>query len=97
MVVAVLALSIVALSTQLRSNAGFAGASMVSLMSFGKILANLVQMYTQLETSIGAVGRLKSFSDVTPREEMGNEHGVVPASWPESGKIEIKGVSASYR
>ncbi|KAF6816591.1 ABC transporter [Colletotrichum plurivorum] len=97
MVVAVLALSVVTLSTQLRSNAGFAGASMVSLMSFGKILANLVQMYTQLETSIGAVGRLKSFSDATPREQMDGDHWAVPASWPESGKIEVKGVSASYR
>ncbi|EFQ29566.1 ABC transporter [Colletotrichum graminicola M1.001] len=97
MVVAVLALFVVTLSTQLRSNAGFTGASMVSLMTFGKTLANLVQMYTMLETSIGAVSRIKSFCDDTARECLQGEDGTIPASWPENGRIEIKRVSASYR
>lgn len=96
-VVAVLALFVVTLSTQLRTNAGFTGASLVSLMSFSKTLANLVQMYTLLETSIGAVGRLKSFSDDTPRESRPEEDVVPATSWPEKGRIEIHGVSASYR
>lgn len=92
-----IALFVVTLSTQLRSNAGFAGASMVSLMSFGKTLANVVQMYTLLETSIGAVGRLKSFSENTDREDLPGEDVVPPASWPDRASVEIKGISASYR
>ncbi|KAF4829664.1 ABC transporter FUM19 [Colletotrichum tropicale] len=96
-VVAILALFVVALSTQLRSNAGLTGASLVSLMSFSKTLANLVQMYTLLETSIGAVGRLKSFSDNTPLERRPDEDVIPATSWPEKGRIEIHGVSASYR
>lgn len=79
MVVAVMILLVVTLSTQLRSNTGFTGASMVSLMSLGKTLANLIQMYTLLETSIGAVGRLKSFSKNTVPEDLPGED-VVPAT-----------------
>ncbi|KAK2036799.1 ABC transporter [Colletotrichum somersetense] len=96
-VVAVLTVVVVTLSTQLRSNAGLTGASLVSLMSFSKTLANLVQMYTLLETSIGAVGRLKSFFDNTPRECRPGEDVIPATSWPEKGRIEINGVSASYR
>ncbi|GKT58044.1 ABC transporter [Colletotrichum tofieldiae] len=95
-VVAMIAVLVVTLSTQLRSNAGFAGASMVSIMSFGRTLANLVEKYTLLETSIGAVARLKSFSENTPRETLAGEVVVPPASWPERALVEIKGVSASY-
>ncbi|KAF4481557.1 ABC transporter FUM19 [Colletotrichum fructicola Nara gc5] len=84
------------LSTQLRSNAGFAGASMVSIMSFGRTLANLVEKYTLLETSIGAVVRLRSFFENTPREKLAGEVVVPPASWPEKALVAIKGVSASY-
>ncbi|KAJ4414299.1 hypothetical protein N0V82_008028 [Gnomoniopsis sp. IMI 355080] len=96
MVVAVMALLVVTLSTQLRPAAGFTGASMVSFMSFGKTLAYLVQMYTLLETSIGAVSRLKSFSDNTAAEDLPGETVVPPASWPEKGRIEIRDVSATY-
>ncbi|KZL80509.1 abc transporter [Colletotrichum incanum] len=95
-VVAMIAVLVVTLSTQLRSNAGFAGASMVSIMSFGRTLANLVEKYTLLETSIGAVARLKSFSEDTPREALPGEGVIPPASWPEKALVEIKGVSASY-
>ena len=70
---------------------------MVSLMTFGKTLANIVQMYTLLETSIGAVGRLKALSDDTVGEDGIGEDVVPPVSWPERGRIEIVGVSASYR
>ncbi|KAK1973563.1 LOW QUALITY PROTEIN: ABC transporter [Colletotrichum cereale] len=97
-VVAVIAIVVVTLSTQLRSNAGFVGASMVSLMSFGKTLSNLVEQCTLLETSIA---RLKSFSDSTPQENTFQEESlgeaiIPPDSWPTRGLIEIKGVSASH-
>ncbi|KAE9583262.1 ABC transporter [Colletotrichum fructicola] len=95
-VVALIAVLVVTLSTQLRSNAGFAGASMVSIMSFGRTLANLVEKYTLLETSIGAVVRLRSFFENTPREKLAGEVVVPPASWPEKALVAIKGVSASY-
>ncbi|KAJ5893247.1 hypothetical protein N7495_004938 [Penicillium taxi] len=95
-VVAVIALLVVVLATQLRPSTGFTGASMVSIMSLGKTLSSLVQMYTLLETSIGAVSRLKSFSEQTLPEDLPGEDIRPPALWPEKGRIEVQKISASY-
>lgn len=97
LVVAALALVVVTLATQLRSNTAFTGASLVTLMAFGDNLAYLVRMYTSLETSIGAVSRLKSFSDKVKSEKLEGEDVVPPREWPLKGSIELNGVSASYR
>lgn len=95
--VAVIATLVVVLATQMRSNAGFTGASMVSVMSFGTLLANMVQMYTLLETSIGAVNRLKTFSEETEKEDQPEEIEKPEIMWPQSGSIEISHVNASYK
>lgn len=95
-IVAILATVVVALSTQLRSNTGFTGAGLVTLMTFGDIFAHFIQVYTMLETSIGAVSRLKTFSEKTKSESLFGEDVVPPEYWPPRGKIEIKAVSASY-
>lgn len=98
-VVAILAVVVVTLSTQLRTGAGtgFTGASMVTLMTFGPALTGLIRCYTSLETSLGAVSRLKAFSE-TVKPESGDGEDVVPdEQWPARGQIEIQGVSATYR
>lgn len=96
LVVAGLAVVFVTLATQLRSNSAFTGASLTTLMSFGDQLTLLVQQYTLLETSIGAVSRLKSFSEKVESENLAEEDVVPPPEWPLKGGIEIHGVSASY-
>ncbi|KAJ9142479.1 Multidrug resistance-associated protein 1 [Pleurostoma richardsiae] len=95
-VVCILAVIVVALSTQMRSTTGFTGASLVTLMSFGSSVANIIRSYTMLETSLGAISRLKSFSEKTKPETLPGEDFVPPATWPQNGSIDIKGVSASY-
>ncbi|TEA21500.1 ABC transporter FUM19 [Colletotrichum sidae] len=94
--VSVIAILVVTLATQLRSNSGFTGASLISVMYFSDALATVVQAYTHVESSIGAVARIKTFqAKVLP--ESGPEETVIPGpSWPERGHIEIKSVSASY-
>ena len=42
------------------------------------------------------MARLKTFSDKTTPENLPGETAVPSESWPEKGKIEIKGVSATY-
>lgn len=65
-------------------------------MTFGDELAHFIQSYTLLETSLGAVNRLKAFSEnVKPESQTGVE--IIPAvSWPHNGEIMIKNISASY-
>ncbi|RMJ01454.1 hypothetical protein CDV36_015802 [Fusarium kuroshium] len=96
LIVMILAVAVVAMATQLRTNSGFAGASLVTLMTWGEALSSLIQYYTQLETSIGAVSRLKAFAENVPSENMDGEDLEPPEEWPTQGNIEIKGVSASY-
>jgi len=91
-----LAVIVVTLATQLHSNSGFTGAGLVAIMSFGETLTYMVRMYTQLETSIGAVSRLKTFSDKVVPEHLPGEDVVPPLEWPTRGEIRIDGVSASY-
>jgi ABC-type multidrug transport system fused ATPase/permease subunit len=97
MVVATLALLVVTLSTQLRTSSGFTGASMISIMTLGKYVAAIIHNYTLLETSLGAVSRLKTFGETTATEDLPGEDVIPPSSWPERGMIEIKDVSASFR
>jgi ATP-binding cassette subfamily C (CFTR/MRP) protein 1 len=96
LVVAVLAALVVTLATQLGSRAGLTGASLVTLMTFGDILNYIIRFFTQMETSIGAVSRLKNFSEKVKSESLPGEDVVPLPGWPFRGGIQISGVSASY-
>lgn len=94
-IVALLAIAIVTLATQLRSNTAFTGASLVALMSFAEGLMYVITMYTLLETSIGAVARLKDFSEKVKPEGSGGETLVPSPLWPQ-GAVKLDNVSATY-
>ncbi|TRX88968.1 hypothetical protein FHL15_010090 [Xylaria flabelliformis] len=96
LVVAAIAVLLTALATQLRSNSGITGASLVTLLSLGGNLSGIIISYTQLETSIGAISRLKSFSDNVQPEEHDSEDICPPEDWPQRGEISLENVSASY-
>ncbi|KAL4960800.1 putative ABC multidrug transporter [Aspergillus stella-maris] len=100
LVVMVLAAVLTTLAVRLQSNSAFAGASMYSLMSFGESLSGIVVHYTTLETSIGAIARLKAFNEtVKPEDHEGpGEEDIIPDdSWPDRGLVELRGVSARYK
>ncbi|KAH7122958.1 ABC transporter [Dactylonectria macrodidyma] len=97
LIVMLIATIIITLATQLRTDSGFTGATLLTLMNFGDMLATIVQSYTTLETSIGAVARLKTFSSSTEAESQPDVDAMLDGKWPRRGQIEIKGVSASYR
>ncbi|KAI8957592.1 P-loop containing nucleoside triphosphate hydrolase protein [Daldinia sp. FL1419] len=96
LVVTAMAFILVTLAVQLRSNGAFTGAALVALISFGSNLSFMVRTYTALETSIGAISRLKSFSERVRSESLEGEDIIPPLNWPVRGGIHIKGVSASY-
>ncbi|CAI4214351.1 unnamed protein product [Parascedosporium putredinis] len=96
MIVAGIAILLVSLATQVTASATFTGASLIVLMTFGEVLTFLIIIYTSLETSIGAVARLKTFSDTVKPEDLLGEDIELPEEWPSRGHIEINDVSASY-
>lgn len=95
--VAGVATILVALATQLRSSAGFTSVGLLSLMTFSLSLSQIVVMWTQVETSIGAVSRLRSFSENVQGEDEGDDdYEISGKNWPIRGAIELKHVSATY-
>jgi ABC-type multidrug transport system fused ATPase/permease subunit len=100
LVVMAIAAVLTTLAVRLHSNSAFAGASLYSLMTLGESLSGIVIYYTRLETSIGAIARLKSFNEiVTPEDRDGpGEEDIVPdTNWPDRGLVELRGVSARYK
>lgn len=93
---AVLGIVMVVMATQLNASSGITGASLVTLMMFGMQLTWMMRDYTLLETSLAAIDRLKTLSEKVKNESQPGEDVIPEKSWPDKGKIEIKGVSASY-
>nr|RBQ92112.1 hypothetical protein FVER53263_07622 [Fusarium verticillioides] len=73
---------------------GAIGLAMVNLLGLNMTLTTVIDQWTTLETSLGAIARLKSFISNTPNE---NKQGEVdtPENWPR-GRIMFDRVTASY-
>ncbi|GKU01234.1 abc transporter [Fusarium langsethiae] len=96
LIVTGIAVLLIALATQLRTNAGLTGASLLSLLTFSEFMSSLIKSYTSLETSLGAVSRLRSFSETVATENMPREDIEPSETWPQNGHVRIDKVSASY-
>ncbi|KAM4057529.1 ABC transporter [Hirsutella rhossiliensis] len=97
LIVAVLATLLTSLPIVLRASnisAGFIGIALVNLMTFGESLAGLITVWTELETSLGAVSRVKTFSEDTAQEVDPGERP--PSGWPAQGSLTFDNWSASY-
>ncbi|KAI1348175.1 ABC transporter [Xylaria sp. FL0043] len=95
-IVALIAVILVALATQLGSDAGSVGAGLVTLITLGGTLTQIVIAYTGLETSLGAISRLKSFGEETESEGAGKVDDIPHPLWPTQGRVQFRDVSASY-
>ncbi|KAL7963372.1 P-loop containing nucleoside triphosphate hydrolase protein [Trichoderma compactum] len=93
-----LALLIVGFSVKLRGSVsvGLTGVSLVQLITMSETLNMLIQFWTSIETSIGAVARIKQFAEETPNESLPGEDQQVPANWPDKGHVVIQALEASY-
>lgn len=94
-----MAIVLITLAVTLRDkmHAGLLGLALVNMMSLGSSLASLITQWTALETSLGAVTRIRDFVEQTPSEVLGEENEVPDGQWPASGALEFWNVSASYR
>jgi hypothetical protein len=52
--------------------------------------------WIMLETSLGAIARLRNLEIDLPPEAESNSLTLAPPSWPREGRIEIKNLNASY-
>lgn len=94
MTVMVIVLAAIVISLRDKFSAGSVGVSLVIVVGLGETLVLLVTSWTSLETSIGAVARVRRFLFDTPSEDRVSYD--MPANWPHSGKVEFKDVTVSY-
>lgn len=94
-----LALLVVGLAVSQRSSVspGFTGVSLVNIISFTEQLKWTIIHYTALETSIGAVSRVKNFEANTISEHLPIEDTPPPKDWPSQGLLKIEHMTASYK
>ena len=95
-VVAIVAIILIVVAIEERSSAGNVGAGLVTLITLGSTLSTIINAYTGLETSLGAITRLKSFREETEREDGDSEDVVPDKSWPMSGRVQMQNLNASY-
>ena len=98
LLVAGLAVVLMILGVFLRDklNPGLVALALLNIMTFNQTLTSLIKSYTQLETSIGAISRIRSFIVSTEQEPKAEESIEPEDGWPSTGVIQISHFSASY-
>ena len=97
MVVAILATLIAALAVVRRANTGLTGIALTQVMVINMTLRMLILSWTEVETSIGAVSRIKNFSETTPSEYKLTENHEPTNEWPQHGANRIRGSHRDLR
>ncbi|EGR49492.1 uncharacterized protein TRIREDRAFT_60116 [Trichoderma reesei QM6a] len=98
LVVAVLTVLLVVFAVVLRGklNPSLLGVALVNMMNLGLNLKGIILAWSQLETSLGAVTRIKNFEETTPSELLPEENYVPPEEWPSRGSIDFVSLSVQY-
>ncbi|KAF7526870.1 hypothetical protein PCG10_003424 [Penicillium crustosum] len=86
----------VAISMKGRPSMNLLGIALFNIVNFSGTLQRLVIYWIGLETSIGAVSRIRSYVLQATTEDLDTETVAVPEDWPQQGGIDITGLSASY-
>lgn len=97
LVVATVAIIVVTVAVSLNSRSSSIGVALVQVISLNGILRQTIISWTQMETSIAAVTRIKEFSEKTESEHDGHHQHEPPVGWPSQGKVELKDASAVYQ
>lgn len=97
-VVMALATVVVTLAVMLRNNtdSSLLGVALNNILGFNQLLSYFITSWTNLETSLGAIARVKSFVETTPCEDRPGIAVELPASWPDRGDINIQELSLRY-
>ncbi|KAK4184893.1 hypothetical protein QBC35DRAFT_517288 [Podospora australis] len=89
------AIAVIIITIAMTSNGaisgGALGVAMVLVLHFNSSLASTIQAWTKLESSIGAVARVRDFVSNTPSEAVGPSDQNLDPNWPAQGVLEFKG------
>jgi ABC-type multidrug transport system fused ATPase/permease subunit len=99
-VVAGIAILLIVLVVVLRGtslNAGSVGVALLNVIQFSQTIKLAVTFWTNLETHIGSIQRIKDFTKTVESEDRPGEDREIPPNWPSKGAVSFQSVSAAYR
>lgn len=99
LLIAGIAVGVIALTVYLRgtTTGQRVGIALNMILVANTTLLRLVESWTTMELSIGAIARLKSVKEITPKEDKPWENFCPPKDWPFKGRIDIHDITVSYR
>ncbi|KAF5027367.1 hypothetical protein F66182_527 [Fusarium sp. NRRL 66182] len=95
-IVALITIIIVTIAVTTSSQSSSTGVALTQVMSTSLILRTIIVTWTRVETSLGAVSRIKDFAESTPREHLLDENQQPSATWPERGHVQFHNLTAIY-
>ncbi|KJZ73968.1 hypothetical protein HIM_06636 [Hirsutella minnesotensis 3608] len=73
------------------------GLALVHVIGFSENLSDLIEAWMEVETSLGALSRLRRFLEKTsPKKDSGANAYKLPEQWPQRGAIRLDSVTARY-
>ncbi|KAF4981000.1 hypothetical protein FZEAL_3115 [Fusarium zealandicum] len=98
MVVAFLTVILVVFAVTLREkmNPSLLGIALVNMMRLGNNMKGIILYWSILETSLGAITRIRAFSCDAPSEQKPGEDRQPAEDWPASGGLEVKDLDVQY-
>lgn len=95
--IAGIAVGVVGLAVRYRGSTtgGQVGVALNVVLLANATLIRLVETWTTMETSLGAIARIKSMERDTPRESDQQERSAGD-DWPRLGRLRVEHVTASY-
>ncbi|KAL5086662.1 hypothetical protein Trisim1_008747 [Trichoderma cf. simile WF8] len=98
LIVAITMILTMSLAMELRNgfSAGTLGLALTNISTISQTLSYVIQSWTEMETSVGALMRLKSFLNDTPSEHLPGEDNVPDGEWPSKGQLTFKGLTVKY-
>lgn len=94
-VMAVLVVAIIVIWPE-KFNTGSVGVSLVMIIGFSTTLVRVIRSWTAMESSIGAISRIRQYTTNTATE-VGEDFRTVDANWIKTGSLKIERLRASYR
>jgi len=95
--IAILLIVLVVILRGTSLGAGSVGVALLNVIQFSQSIKLLVTFWTNLETHIGSILRIKDFTKNVQSEDQPGEDGDVPPNWPQNGEVTFHSVSAAYR
>lgn len=88
----------VALCVQSTTSQNAIGLALLTVIQFGDSIITLINTWINMETSLGAIARIRSFAQDTPSEEDHSGAGTaLPSSCLKRGSVEMFEVTATYK